>query len=119
MISNTEGRLALAIEAFNSGQCKTLRAAAAFYDVPHATLYRRHAGALPQQETRPAACKLTLIEEEVLLQRILDLDDQGFPPQLALVRDTANILLANRGQQPAPTVGKNWVTNFVKRNPSL
>jgi len=119
MVSNTEGRIALAIKAFNSGQCKTLRAAAAFYDVPHATLYRRHAGVRPRRETRSATCKLTITEEEVLLQRVLDLDLQGFPPQLAIVRDIANILLSNRSQQPAPTVGKNWVPNFVKRQPLL
>jgi hypothetical protein len=119
MSSNIEGRIALAIYALGSGQCKSIRAAAKAYDVPRSTLQERYHGIRPQRETRPAACKLTITEEEVLLQRILDLDSQGFPPQLAIVRDIANLLLANRGQQPAPTIGKNWVTNFVKRYPSL
>ena len=119
MTSNSEGRIALAIHALSSAQCKSIRAAATVYNVPRSTLQERYHGARPQRGTRAATCKLSITEEEVLLQRILDLDDQGFPPQLAIVRDTANIVLTNRGQQPAPTVGKNWVTNFVKRQPLL
>jgi hypothetical protein len=119
MPSNSEGRIALAIQALSSGYCKSLRAAAAAYDVPYTTLYERHSGIRSRRETRSAACKLTLTEEEVLLQRILDLDAQGFPPQVAIVRDIAYIILSNRSQQPAPTIGKNWVTNFVKRQPLL
>ena len=119
MASNLEGRISLALHAYATNQCKSLSAAATLYSVPRKTLFRRDSGIHPQRETRLAACKLTITEEEVLLQRILDLDNQGFPPQLAIVRDIANILLANRGQQLAPTVGKNWVTNFVKRYPSL
>jgi hypothetical protein len=79
----------------------------------------RYSSVRSRRETRPAVCKLTLNEEGVLLQRILDLDAQGFPPQLAIVRDIANIILSSRSKQPPPTVGKNWVTNFVKRQPLL
>ena len=74
MASNIEGRIALALYALSLGSCKTLRAAATVYDVPYTTLYRRYAGARPQRGTRSVTCKLTQIEEEVLLQRILDLD---------------------------------------------
>ena len=119
MPSNAEGRIALAIQALYLGQCKTIRAAAKAYDVPRSTLQTRYYGVRPQSETRPAACKLTKNEEEILLQRILDLDLQGFPPQLAIVRDIANIILSSRSKQPPLIVGKNWVANFVKRQPLL
>ena len=119
MSSNLEGRIALAIQALQSNQILSVRAAATTYDVPNSTLQRRYSGARSRRETRPVACKLTQNEEDVLLQRILDLDAQGFPPQLSIVRDIANIILSSRSKQPLLSVGKNWVTNFVKRYPLL
>ena len=107
MASNLEGRISLALHAYATNQCKSLSAAATLYGVPRKTLFRRNSGIRSRRETRPAACKLTQNEEEVVLQRILDLDEQGFLPQLTIVRDIANIVLSNRGHQLAPTVGKN------------
>ena len=107
MSSNTEGRIALAIQAFRLQQCKSLRAAAKSYDVPYSTLQERHQGIRPKRETRPATCKLTQTEENVFLQRILDLDEQGFPPQLAIVRDIATIILSSRPKPPTQPIGKN------------
>jgi hypothetical protein len=74
MPSNTEGRIALAIHALRTGQSKSIRASAKAYDVPYSTLCMRYSGVRSRRETRPAVCKLTLNEEGVLLQRILDLD---------------------------------------------
>ncbi|EKV06856.1 hypothetical protein PDIG_76290 [Penicillium digitatum PHI26] len=31
----------------------------------------------------------------------------------------ANVLLSHRGINPSSTVGKNWVTNYIKRHPNL
>jgi hypothetical protein len=95
MSSNTEGRIALAIQALHLGRFQSLRAATKAYDVPYTSLRKRYNGIRSRRETRPATYKLTLNEEEVLLQRILDLDVQGFPPQLAIVRDIANIILSS------------------------
>jgi hypothetical protein len=71
MASQTEGRLSLALQAYNNGDFQSLRAAAIAYDVPLRTLERRHQGILPRSETRPKSSKLTVAEEELLLQRIL------------------------------------------------
>lgn len=83
--STLEGRLSFAIQAHNSGQLKSLRAASRTYGVPYSTLNSRVKDALPRRGTRPATCKLTALEEDVLLQRILDLDAIGFPPRTAIV----------------------------------
>jgi hypothetical protein len=107
MSSNSEGRISLALHAYNKGQCKSLSAAATLYNVPRKTLSRRYSGIQLQRGTRSPACKLTQNEEEVLLQRILDLDERGFPLQLAIVRDIANIILSSRNKQPPSIVGKN------------
>ena len=36
-----------------------------------------------------------------------------------MVQEMANLLLATRGTTPIQTVGKNWVTNCIKRHPEL
>ena len=41
------------------------------------------------------------------------------PPRPTTVREIANLLLMRRGSTPVQTVGKNWVTNFVKRHSEL
>jgi RecB family endonuclease NucS len=53
---------------------------------------------------------------EVAVSHIFDLDQRGFPPTYAAVRDIADKLLAARG---AGQVGVHWPRNFVKRTDSL
>jgi hypothetical protein len=118
-LSNTEGRLLLALNAYNNGQFSSLLAAADTYDVNYHTLRKRLLGISSRRDVRPNSCKLTSIEEEVVLQRILDLDAQGYPPRLRYVREMANIVLASRGDASPQTVGKNWPDNFVKRQETL
>jgi hypothetical protein len=52
----------------------------------------------------------------VIVQRIFDLDARGFPPQLAVVKDMADYLLA---EQYYDTVSQNWAATLVKRRPKL
>jgi hypothetical protein len=60
--------------------------------------------------------KLTTVEEEVLLKKILDLDSRGFPPTLAGITDMANLISWSRDGQG---VGVRWAHNFVKRSQQL
>jgi hypothetical protein len=55
-------------------------------------------------------------EEVAIVQHILKLSEQGYPPRLADVEEMANDLLWVRNQNP---VGKRWAANFVKRRPEL
>ena len=64
----------------------------------------------------PNLMKLLKTEEAVIIQHVLDLDSRGFPPQLAAVKDMADLLLAARHQAP---VGINWAGTFVQRTPKL
>jgi hypothetical protein len=52
----------------------------------------------------------------VIVNYILNLDQRGFAPTYAAVRDMANKLLAARG---AGQVGQKWPANFVRRTDSL
>ena len=116
---DNEDRLRLALHAYKTGQIKTLREAATTYEVKLTTLHDRNHGRQSRRDCRLKTLKLTLTEESVLVQRILDLDAQGFPARLSVVRETADLLLASRGIDPAPTVGVNWPSTFVKRCPKL
>ena len=62
-------------------------------------------GRPPRPVYRPKGHKLTELEEEVIVQKILDMDTRGFTPRLASVEDMANFILKSRGGK---CVGKLW-----------
>ena len=59
---------------------------------------------------------MTQSEEDSLVKWVLDLDRRGLPPRHSLVREMANYILLQHGK---PQVGKNWVTNLIKRCPEI
>jgi hypothetical protein len=96
--------LLLAIQAIKQGHLKSIRQAAASYDIPRATIQRRIHGMTTQRDSTPNSQKLTPYEESALIQYILDLDSRGFPPQPQAVQEIADLLLSKRGES---SVGKN------------
>ena len=84
------------------------------YGVPRSTLRDRLRGSVTNTEKRDPQHKLTLSEEQTLIQYVLDLDAQGFPPRIAGVSDMADLLLATRRAKPT---GKQWAYRFVQRCP--
>ena len=115
LLSN-EADIQLAISSINTKQIQGNRPAAAVYSVAEATLRRRRAGMPARRDCQPNSKKLTTLEEEVITRYILDLDQRGFAPTYAAVRDMVDTLLAARG---AGCVGVHWPRNFVKRTDSL
>ncbi|KFY28623.1 hypothetical protein V491_00378 [Pseudogymnoascus sp. VKM F-3775] len=79
-------------------------------------LARRLYGMQPRRDSVANMRKLTNLEESVLVQYILDLAAKGFPPQMSIVEDMANRLLATCD---ALCVGSHWASNFVKRYTEL
>jgi hypothetical protein len=63
--------------------------------------------------------KLTNLEEASLKKWILDMDDRGLPPTQDIVRKMADLLLSERKSGPSTSIGKNWVSNFIKRHDDL
>jgi len=120
---HTEGRVQLAINAFKKGHFGTLKAAATAYDAPYTTTRRRAHGGPSRSECEPNNRKLSSTEELSLEKWIITLDTRGFPPRVSAVRDMANLLLTARTQSnlsvTPPTVGKNWVQNFINRHDTL
>jgi hypothetical protein len=115
-----EGRLELAIRAIRSGQITSVRRAVRLYDIPRSTLQRRLDGITQRSIAGRTKRKLTETEEYTLLQWILSMDKRGAPLRPTTVQNMANLLLANRdASKPSSTVGKNWVTKFVRRHDAL
>ena len=116
---NQEGRILLAISSLKNSQIPSVRQAASIFQVPETTLRRRLHGISTRSEKRANSHKLSLNEEQSIIQWILSLGQRGAAPRPAHVRDMANILLANRGQASTTTVGDKWVYNFIKRHDIL
>lgn len=115
-----EGKIALALQSLQSRPSQSVRHLANAYAVPRSTLRARRSGVLSRQEITSVNLKLSLYEEQSLVQWILDLDRRGFPPHIIDVRRMADALLQKRGQNPPPLpVGKNWAPRFVQRQSEL
>jgi hypothetical protein len=114
--SNNEGRIDMAKQAIKLCQIQLVSAATASFDVKRETLHDRIHGIPSRRDCTPNSRKLTLYEEEAIVQYILGLDLRGFPPRPRDVQEMADLLLAERGGTP---VGKNWATNFTNRHPEI
>lgn len=114
--SPNEGSILLALSAFQAGQFKSVRAAAAAFTVSAATLQRRVNGRASRDGYTQPGKKLNSTEEEGLLDTILSLDRQGLVPSISLVREMASIICRARGEDG---VGTKWASNFVKKTPGL
>jgi hypothetical protein len=114
--SSNEGGILLAIQAIQLGQIPSIRQAAEQYNVPRTTLSRRMNGTRSKHSTFLGTQRLTLSEEKVLVQKILELDYRGIPIRSDKLRVFASSITKARG---APPVGSKWVYNFIKRTIGL
>jgi hypothetical protein len=114
--SSKECNFILALQAMKNNPKLTINAAVKLYEVPRTTLRRRHVGISLRCDIPANSRKLTLIEESVLLEKILDLDIRGFQARLADVAAMADRL---RTDQDTSCVGTRWAEYFVKRHPEL
>ena len=114
--SYNEGTLYLAIQATKSIVPDSTNHASKAFVVPRTTLRRRRAGKLTRRDCEANSKKLTKVEEEAIVDRILELDAQGKGATRTMVQDMANDLLAARGEGP---VGKQWVNRFNTRTKEI
>jgi hypothetical protein len=94
---SNEADLQLTISSLNRKQFNSERNAIHTFNVPRSILRDRRAGKPARRDCQPNSKKLTQLEEEVIVRYILDLDQRGFAPTYAAVRDMADKLLAARG----------------------
>jgi hypothetical protein len=107
-----ESQLILAIQAIKKDPKFSIRRAAIICKMPYSTFNTRIYGIRARRDISPFCKNLTKLKKNTIIQRIIELDFQAFPPRLSAVEDMANRLLRDRD---ASRVGKNWASNFVKR----
>lgn len=73
-------------------------------------------GSQSKEDWVPPKQRLTLAEEEALLQRVLDLDSRGYPLKLESLQVLASAITQDRSADP---VGVKWLYNFIQRTPEL
>jgi hypothetical protein len=111
-----EGDLLLAIQAIELGQFSSIREAAKRYKVPNSTLRRRMNGTRSKSDWLSPTQRLTLGEEQVLVQKVFELDSRGLPIRVQTLQDFASAITQARGSGP---VGQKWSYNFIQRTPEL
>ena len=111
-----EGRILLAISNLKNEKIRSVRKAAEIYNISQSTLQNRINGMPYRAEKRANNHKLTQSEENSLVKWVLDLDRRRLPPRHSLVREIANYMLLQRGNQQIST---NWVTKLIKRRPEI
>jgi len=104
-ISPNEGSILLAILAFQSGQFASMLAAAKTYKVLKTTLIHRIKGRPAREDFKPHNRRMSIIEEEVIVQNILKLEAQGLSPTVSLKKKMADSICKARG---GPPIGVNW-----------
>jgi hypothetical protein len=109
-----EARLQAALTAFNLGQFKSLRQAAAFHDVAATTLTDRYHGRQPHSLAHSDSQLLSPLQEDLLAKWCLDLEIIQQAPSHTQLREMAILILRNSGSPSTP--GKNWVRTFLARN---
>ena len=88
-----ESQIQLALQALKLDATLTVYRAAKAYKVPERTLRRRRAGTPYRRDSMPNSMVLRGSEEVAIVQHILKLSEQGYPPRLADVKEMANDLL--------------------------
>lgn len=116
LLPKHEGRLQLALQAYQSGQYRSHQAVAPTYNVKRRILNERAHGVPFRLETRPNSQKLATTEEQTIVQYLLALDSRRVAPRLCEVAYMANKLLGVRSGKP---VDKCWAERFVTRSAKL
>jgi hypothetical protein len=95
-----EGDILLASQAIRLGQIPSIRQAASVYNVTSSTLRRRMNGTRSKRDSDIGKQRLTPSEEDVLVQKVLELDMRGIPIRLDKLRDFVSSITQARGALP-------------------
>ena len=102
-----------AIDALDSHQFTSCRAAARHFGVSEATLRRGVNGQLSRHQAHEKDQNLSPEEEQLLLAWIQAEDLASAPPTYARIRAMANMMYQHQTTPPRTfNIGKNWVNKF-------
>jgi hypothetical protein len=96
------------------------------FGIPTSTLNDRHNKRRNHHEAHQSQQKLPSIVEKALKRWCEDMDDAGFPPRIDLLRGMATAMAQNIAEEnglevdsESAYIGRNWISRFLDRNPSL
>ncbi len=92
--TSNENQLQLVFQTFERDLQLSINEAARFYNIPRTTLSARIKGRSIYIDAMANSRKLTALKEEVVVQKVLNLDSRRFPPQIYDIENMANRLLA-------------------------
>ena len=113
-----KNRLALAALAVQS-QGLSQQRAAGLYNVSQSSLSNYISGCTNKKAANLKKHLLQDSEETALVQWILAMNKHGLPSQHSTVQSMANLLLEKQGDENSKTIGKNWISSFIKRHEEL
>jgi len=106
-----------ALRGLKTRKYASVRAAARYHHVDHATLQRRFHGGLSSQQQHKGQTLLSEEQEKLLKEWILEAEALGHPVTNPFVRELAK-QISTRSGGPT-TIGQNWVSRFIKRHPEI
>ena len=113
----TEQDLQDAIAKYHDGRC-SMRSISREFGIPLATLQNRIHGTQTHSTAAEPQQALSRVQEDHLAQWVLTQVALSVPPTHAQIREFASRVLQAQGASRT-TVGKGWMTRFIRRNPVL
>ena len=107
-----------ALEDLRTGKIKSIRGAAERYGLQYETLRDRKRGTANRVLSHEDQQHLTNAEEKAIVAWIGRVDDYGWPPKIEYVKQIAAGFMRSHGKGKT-RLGKNWITRFLDRHPSL
>ena len=107
-----------ALEDLRKGKIGSIRAVAEKYGLRYETLRDRKRGTANRALSLEDQQHLTNAEERAIVAWIGRVDDYGWPPKIEYVKQIAAGFIRSHGKAKVE-LGKNWITRFLDRHPSL
>ena len=115
--SNQEQNIQLAVASKEQKDFRSLRQSANFYNVPKSTTTYRANGRVPRHKVNHTQRRLTIKEEEVVVEWIKNLQRQYLSPNYIQAQVMITSLLRAKGDFQSLRI--YWITNFYKRYPEI
>ena len=117
--ADQESRMQEAIDAYHDGQFRSAAAAARHFNLKPRRVQYRLQGMSSRSTRQPTHTRLSTVQEASLCDYIDRLDYIEHSIRLKHIRGAAEFIMntaLSPGHSPKP-LGKDWVTNFIKRHP--
>jgi len=110
-------RYSLALADLDNDPSVSLRETARIYDLPRSTLQARWKGRQSAKAFQRGRQRLSVHEEDALIQWIDTITAWGWPPRIEQLKTMAKHLMTAKGD--LDPLGQHWYKNFLHRHPDF